>query len=178
MGGFNPSCLTFIPDNLPVAGEVTPVWGSESICDLLQLEFVVTGVTECVWGAIFEVSFPEEVAFFAGFDTTDSFLETAEPGTQVSVITQPKGGGIIEIGLARTDSTQFTGVVPEDGDLLIRLFFLRNAASGEGPVSILDAMLTKVGTITLPDDCGTPTGELPSDILPAVPFSSGEFFIE
>jgi hypothetical protein len=74
VGGFQPSCLTFLATKAPINEEVTSVWGSESTCDTAEVELVIPGGVDKVWGASFHVTYDNSLTVFAGMSTTDSFF--------------------------------------------------------------------------------------------------------
>jgi hypothetical protein len=165
VGGLTPSCITFIPVKDPTAGEVTSVWGSESTCERVEVELVVSGVDD-IWSAEFEVHYPVGIAQFVSVQAGDSFL--LEGTSTLLVEAQEITAGLVEIGVSRVDSQNNIGVTPTTNTLLARLVFFRITSSGAGDVTLQDANLTKVENL----------GDPPTPFDPAIEFSAGEIFIE
>lgn len=165
VGGLQPSCLTFISVKDPTPGEVTSVWGSESTCTFMEVELVVSGVSD-IWSAQFEVHYPAGISDFAALDLSDSFL--LEGATNLLRNVSQIDAGLVEIGITRDASENIAGVTPDpDGNtVLARLIFQRFTSSGEGDMTLEDATLSTVAN----------PGDQPTEI--SVPFSGGEFFIE
>jgi hypothetical protein len=172
-GGLSPSCITLIPAKVPpegqdaIDGEVIAVWGADSTCDAIEVEFVISGIDH-VWAASFEVVYPAGIAGLARIETEDSFLRGPE-GADLLVNADEPVPGRAEIGVSRVDSQNNSGVAPSAGNtLLVRLIFFRFASSGQGFVTIEDANLTRVEN----------PGDIPAPFDPPIEFSGGEFVIE
>jgi len=162
VGGLQPSCITLIPVKDPTPGEVTSVWGSESTCDVVEVELEVSGVSD-IWSVQFEVVYPDGIAQILSPNADDSFL--SEGGVDLFGEFDEIVAGTAEIGLTRVGAAN-VGITPSTNNHLIRLRFLRLASSGSGPVTFQDATLSTKAN----------PGDQPTEI--SVPFSGGEFFIE
>jgi len=167
VGGFQVSCLTFLATKAPIDGEVTSVWGSESTCDTAEVELVIPGGVDNVWGASFHVTYDDSLAVFAGMSAGDSFL--TQDGNLLLLDQEDDQNGKVVIGVTRTDSLNNVGVAPlVDNPLIVRLFFFRIASGGSGPVGIVNADLWKVENL----------GDPPTKFSPQIVFSGGQFDIE
>jgi hypothetical protein len=163
--GLVASCIRFDREKPPTSGEVTSVWGSESTCDTVEVELVVSGVAD-IWSAEFEVVYPVGISQYAGLSVGDSFLLE---GTDTLFFEGDEiVPGRVEIGVSRVDSSSIVGVTPTDNTLLCRLIFRRITSGGGGEVTLEDANLTKVENL----------GYQPTPFDPAIEFSGGTFFIE
>jgi len=166
-GGFQQSCLTFLATKGPIDGEVTSVWGSESTCETAEVELVIPGGVDHVWGASFDVMYDNTLAVFAGMSAGDSFL--TQDGNFLFLEQEDDQNGKVVIGITRTDSANNVGVAPlVDNSLIIRLFFFRIATGGDAPFELVNGHLWKVEN----------PGDQPTKIDPPILFSGGEFFIE
>jgi len=168
-GGFQQSCLTFLATKAPIDGEVTSVWGSESTCDVAEVELVIPGGVDVqnVWAASFDVTYDNSLAVFWKISATDSFL--TQDGNPLLLNQGDDQNGKVVFGVTRTDSTNNIGVAPLVASTLIaRLFFIRIATGGDAPIEVVNADLWKVEN----------PGDPPTKIDPPIVFSGGEFFIE
>ncbi len=157
--GLGVSCITFVPDAVPTAGEVVARLAANSSCDIAVVELVVTGVAD-VFGASFEIEYPNQMALLAqDLDVTESFL-----GDDAIQVLEEISPGIGEAGVTRVD-TNSGGVTPDDtNNILVKMAFLRFVSSGSGALHLNDANLILAGT--------PPVGA-----VPAVPFRGGTLMI-
>lgn len=157
--GFGLSCITFVPNAVPIAGEVVAQVGAESGCDVVVVELVVTGVAD-VFAASFEINFPDAISLISNdLDVSNSFL-----GDDAIQVLQEISPGIVEGGVTRVGSTN-GGVTPDDtNNVLLKVAFFRAANSGSGALSFNDANLIIAGTP-------------PVAAVPAVPFRGGTLMI-
>jgi len=123
---------------------------------------MVSGIDD-IWGASFEVRFPDGIAQFASLDLNDSFL--AEGASNLIISSGEIEPGLWEIGFSRDASDTPVGVTPGANTQLARLIFFRIATAGDGPVTIEDASLFILAN----------PGDPPTELV--VPFSGGEFDI-
>ncbi len=156
--GLGLSCITFVPDAVPTDGEVVAQRSSDSGCDVVVVELVVTGVPE-VFGASFEIDFPEEISLISqDLDVTDSFL-----GDDLFQELQEVSPGTAEGAVTRVGSEE-VGATPSDTDnILLKVAFFRFVSSGSGALSFNDANLILAGAPPVAD--------------PTVPFRGGTLMI-
>jgi len=132
------SCLDFVPITAPSPGNLAARKGAGSTCDLLEVELIITDVTD-VFEVNFSITLDSSVAAFDSIDTSTSFLR--DDGTDLAVIQNPV------IGITRLGST---GMDATGSKELVKLYFSRNLLSG---VSNLNFNATQVfGSETPPTE--------------------------
>jgi hypothetical protein len=137
-GTVQPSvCVEFTAASAPAAGLVVARSATQSTCDVLVLDVVVTDVTD-VFAADLEVGYDNAVLRYDGHVDTASFL--GSDGAVVETIgPQSDATGSFTVGITRVNVT--TGIDVTTPAVLIQLRFRRVAQSGSGSVSFPDGSL-------------------------------------
>ena len=171
--GLGVSCITFVPETDPTGGEVVAQRSSDSGCDVVVVELVVTGVDD-VHSASFEIDFPDEISLISqDLDVTDSFLSDLEERDAGDDLEQfldevPPDSGIAVGGVTRQGPE--AGVTPDDdNNILLKVAFFGFVNSGSGALSFIDADSNLQIRAT--------EGDPPVAAVPAVPFRGGTLMI-
>jgi len=159
--GLGVTCITFVPDAVPTAGEVVARRAAESDCDVVVVELIVTGV-ENVYATNFDIDYPQQFALISqNLVVSDSFLGTDLIQNLDEV---PPGSGMVVGGLTRQGDVTI-GVTPDDtNNILFKVGFVGFTISGSEALTFNDANLIIAGI--------PPTGS-----IPAIPFRGGTLMI-
>jgi len=126
--GYSGPCLELTPAGPPVAGTVTLEASSGSTCDLLEVDVMVTDVSD-VFSVNFQLTFDPSVATFDGYSTSGSFLGAA-PDLGEFVLNRSPDTVLVSLAQLSRTGADATGTEP-----VIRLTFLRAADTGSADIS-------------------------------------------
>ena len=136
-GAVSSSCLSYAPASGPVSSTVVTSSGGGSSCGVLELEFVITQITD-VFGGSFTVNYDPSFMNFDSASVVGSHL-----GSDGAMLDIQAGiaAGEVSIGITRLASTgiDFTGA----NQVLIKVLFARTQSSGTAtaPLTITDGRL-------------------------------------
>jgi len=140
---FSGPCLALTPSGVPGTGTVTLEEGSDSTCDDLEIDVMVTDVTD-VFAVAFEFTYDSNFVTYQGYSTSGSFLGS---GPTVPVLEEFLDANRIGIGMGRLSQT---GVNATGTELLIHLHFKREQDSGTANVAFGAAAILGSETPPLP----------------------------
>ena len=161
-GAVSSSCLSYAPASGPVNSTVVTSRGSGSSCSVLELEFVITGVTDVFTGS-FTVNYDSSFMNFDSASVTGSHL--ASDGATLDV-QESSTAGQVDIGVTRIrppdNGIDFTA--PDQ--VLIKTVFVRTQSSG-----------TAMATLTITD--GKLLGsETPPVEKPGITWHGGDVILD
>ena len=142
-----PTCLTFVPTQLPAAQTITSAIGS-STCSSLTLNLMVMEVDD-LWGGGAVIRFPSDLVNFAGADVINSTL--AQDGNPVEVLGIP--GDVEEVSptvsevtvaITRVGANEPGIDVGAMAEVLLRISFVMGNGTGTGQIELLDPELLDV----------------------------------
>ncbi len=135
-GSVSSSCLSYAPASGPVNSTVVTSRGSGSSCSVLELEFIITNVTDVFTGS-FTVNYDPSFMSFDAASVTGSYL--GSDGATLDV-QETSTTGQVAIGVTRIrppdTGIDFTGA----NQVLIKTIFVRTQSSG-----------TAMATLTITD---------------------------
>jgi len=135
------SCLSYGAAGAAAANTVVARQAAGASCDLIAVEFVVTGVSD-LFATAFTVQFDSAVVSYESLTIIGSVLSS--DGAALQVIEQESAGQVV-IGITRVASTG----IATDG-ILVTLIFRRLAASGTSPLSFTGESLLDSSTPPAP----------------------------
>ena len=153
-----PSCVEYAGAAAPAPGTVTSQLKAASACEVAEIEFVATDVTD-VFGVDLEIIYDTAVVQYVGFSLDGSVLRS--DGTSIAAIGREIVPGRVELALTRE---ALSGIDVTGTRLLVTAFFAGNFDTG-------------VGVLTTADECLLGSEE-PPVAKPGLVCSGGTFSIE
>ena len=126
--GYSGPCLELTPAGAPATETVTMQEGAGSTCDILEVDVMVTDVSDVI-NVNFQLTFDSSVVTFDGYSTSGSFLGSA-PDLMEFVETPNPDTVIVSLTQILRTGGDATGTEP-----VIRLTFLRAADTGSADIS-------------------------------------------
>jgi hypothetical protein len=124
-------CVEFRADQEPTPGEVTALMSSNTTCEAVIVELVVTDVDD-VFGLQTMITYDTSIAQFSGWDTTDSILRS--DGSEVASVVREVAAGTIEVGVTRV--LQGGSDVTGTGTILELFFLINRNTEGSGDLTL------------------------------------------